>query len=132
MANLDNVHSTLAAMVKEMEKLPQVDCPVNHYFADGQYIRETHMPAGTVAIGKKHRYSTVNILQKGKIALFMGIGVAPKIISAPHIWVSDAGVQKAAYFLEDTIWLNAHPTEETDLEKIEALFIETKEIEWDG
>ena len=28
-----------------------------------------------------------------------------------------------AYIHEDTIWINAHPTTETDLDKIESMFI---------
>jgi hypothetical protein len=31
--------------------------------------------------------------------------------------------RKAAFFLEDTIWLNIHITDETDIDKIEDIFI---------
>ena len=37
---------------------------------------------------------------------------------APCIFESEAGVSKIAYFHTDTVWLNCHPTTETDLEKI--------------
>ena len=33
--------------IDKLNNLPQADCPVNHYFADGQYVRETKMPAGS-------------------------------------------------------------------------------------
>ena len=56
----------IPTLVKQLQTMDQVECPVQHHFADGQYIRETHMPKGTFAIGKKHRYSTMNILQANK------------------------------------------------------------------
>ena len=116
--------------IKTFKKLPQVECPVKHYFADGQYVRETHMPAGTFAIGKKHRFATINIILKGKLSVYNGEKSPILHIEAPAIWTSDAGVQKMAYFHEDTVWLNAHPTEETDIDKIEKQFIisEKKEL----
>ena len=120
---------------EQLKKLPQVECPIFHHFADGQYLRETHMPAGTFAIGKKHRFSTINIILKGKLSVYNGENEPIMDIVAPAIWTSKAGVQKMAYFHEDTIWLNAHPTEETDINKIEEHFIikqEKKELKWHG
>jgi len=113
----------IKTITEACKKLPQVECPVKHHFADGQYIRETTMQAGTFAIGKKHRFSTVNIILKGKLSVYNGENSPILHIEAPAIWVSDAGVQKMAYFHEDTVWLNAHPTDSTDLEEIEDKFI---------
>ncbi len=128
-----NVENSIPALVSEMEKLPQVECPVNHHFADGQYLRETSMSAGTFAIGKKHRFETINIIIKGKLSVYNGPDSPILHIEAPAIWTSKAGVQKMAFFHEDTIWCNPHPTDERDIDKIEAMFIEnTKEIEWHG
>ena len=107
----------------KMKAMPQVECPVNHHFADGQYLRETHMPAGTFAIGKKHRYKTINIILKGRLSVYNGPDSPILEIEAPAIWTSNAGVQKMAFFHEDTIWLNPHPTDETDIEAIENKFI---------
>jgi len=115
--------------IEKMQTLPQVECINKHHFAEGQYVRETHMPKGTFAIGKKHRFSTVNIIIKGKLSIYNGENSPILHIEAPYTFVSDAGVQKMAFFHEDTIWLNAHPTEETDLEKIEEEFIIKEEKE---
>ena len=105
--------------IQSLKCLDQVECPVSHHFADGQYIRETLIPKGTIAIGKKHKTEVVNILLKGKIMIYMGENEPIKELSAPHIFTSETGVQKIGYALEDTIWVNCHPTEHTDLEKIE-------------
>ena len=114
----------LAEVVVGQEQVP---CPVTHHFGGGQYVRETLFPAGTVVIGKYHRFDTVNILLQGTISLVNTDGTL-KTIRAPQIIISKPGV-KCGYAHDDVIWCNIHATEETDLEKIEQHFIdETKDI----
>ena len=109
--------------LQELKELPQVDCPVTHHFSKGVYTRETHMKKGTFAIGKKHRYKTINIIMKGKLAIYNGKDSPILHVKAPYIFISESGVQKMAYFEEDTIWLNCHSTESTNLKDIEKQFI---------
>lgn len=109
---------SIPELKKELGQLEQVETPSKHHFSDGLYTRETFMPAGTLAIGKTHRYRVTNILIKGKISVIMGD--EESVYEAPCVFVSEAGIAKMAYFHEDTIWLNCHPTNETDLDKIEA------------
>ena len=116
------------ALEESMKSLEQVECPVKHHFSYGVYTRETFMPKGSVVLGKKHKHSTTNIVLQGKVRLYDKETNRTTLIEAPFVFVSSPGVQKVAYFLEDTIWINTHPTEETDLDKIESLFIDnTKE-----
>ncbi len=119
----------LSELVDEMLNVAQVECPVNHHFADGQYVRETLMPKGSIVIGKKHKHSTVNIMLTGSATLYNEEDETVTTVKAPFIFTSQAGVQKMAYFHEDTIWVNTHPTDETDLEKIEMQFIENNNEE---
>lgn len=107
----------LEVIKEQMKDLVPAETPSFHHFTDGLYTRETHMPAGAVCIGKKHRYRVTNILLKGHITVINGDETRDYI--APCIFESEAGVSKIAYFHEDTVWLNCHPTTETDLEKIE-------------
>ncbi len=107
----------------EMLKHEQVDCPIEHEFADGVYSRKMYVPAGSFVIGKMHRFNTYNILLKGDVSVYAGENMPVTRIKAPYTFVSDPLVQKMAYFHEDSIWINIHPTEETDLEKIEEKFI---------
>lgn len=97
------------------------DC-LNHYFAPGIYLRELHMAKGMVVVGHRHKMETVNILLKGKVAIIED----GKLIyrEAPFTYVSPAKHRKALYVIEDTIWQNPHPSNETDLEKLEDIFIE--------
>jgi hypothetical protein len=117
----------LIDLEKEMLKLPQKEAPVFHNFADGVYIRELHIPGDSWIMGKRHRYETCNILLKGKLSLYMGPGIPAKTIEAPLIFNSEPGVKKFAYAHEDTIFLNVHPTIETDVDKIEEIFIISEE-----
>jgi hypothetical protein len=103
----------------DITKLPQVECPVEHIFGGGVYTRHTSMPAGTFAIGKRHKHEVTNVLLKGKISMLMDDSPEVVEVVAPAIFISKAGVRKAAYFHEDTVWLNLHPTELTDVEQIE-------------
>ena len=104
---------------------PTVEIEPVHRFAPGLYVRELTVPAGCVIVGKVHKHESVNILVKGS-ALVACDGRVEKV-SAPLTFVSGPGRQKAAYVLEDMTWINVHPTQETDLVKIEAEFIEKDE-----
>ena len=45
-------------------------------------------------------------------------------IEAPHTFVSGAGIKKAGYVVEDTIWINVHPWNgEDDLKELETKLI---------
>ena len=118
---------TVDDLEKAMLKMPQVDCPVTHHFGGGLYIREAFMPAGSVVIGHSHKKPTMNIMIKGKLLLITEDGSKKELI-APQTFMGIAG-RKAAYIIEDTIWQNVHITDETDIEKLEDMFID-KSTAW--
>jgi hypothetical protein len=101
----------VAAMPQEENR------PLDHYFAHRVYVRSLTTPAGTVSIGKLHKYSQVNALLKGRVSIKTPEGVIER--TAPCIWVSPAGTKNISYFHEDTIWISAHGTDETDMDKLE-------------
>lgn len=93
-------------------------CPVTHHFAPGLYAREIFIPAGTVIVGKIHRHAHVNTISKGKVVVATEFGLQE--LQAPVTFVSQPGIKRAVVAQEDTIWTTYHPTDETDLGKIEA------------
>ena len=103
--------------------MPQVECPVEHEFADGVYSRKMNVPANSLVIGKMHRFSTYNILLKGSCSIYAGENLPVKKIEAPFTFTSEPGTKKIAYFHEDSTWINIHPTEETNIDEIEKEFI---------
>lgn len=116
----------LLAIQQTMELMPQVEIPVEHIFLGGIYIRQILLPAGTLAIGKRHRFNTCNMILKGRVLVYMTDGSAQEVI-APAIFESEKHVKKMCYAIEDTIFVNIHPTNETDLDKLEREFIISEE-----
>jgi hypothetical protein len=101
-----------------MSSMPQeTNRPLDHFFAHRVYVRKLCTPAGTVSIGKLHRYSQVNALLAGRVTIKSPEGLINR--SAPCVWVSPAGTKNVTYFHEDTIWISAHGTDETDIDKLE-------------
>lgn len=108
----------VALLEQAIMGLEPVDMPVKHHFAHGTYTRELFIPEGTVATGKIHRHSCINILAKGRIKVVSDEGTIE--LSAPYVFVSGSDVKKAVYALEDSVWINVHPWNgEDSLEQIE-------------
>ncbi len=102
-------------------QLPQVDLPLIHRFAPGVYLRTVVMPAGSVIIGHEHTTEHFNIVLSGRAEVLFDGRV--ETVKAGDIFTSGAGVRKVLHVLETCTWATIHPTEETDLEKIESKLI---------
>lgn len=105
----------------QLLELPQVECPVTNHFAPHVYLREIFMPAGAIIIGHKHRTRHFNVVLSGRATVMMD-GVIHDIV-APCIFVSEPGVRKVLHIVEDMRWATVHPSEETDLTRLEAQLI---------
>jgi quercetin dioxygenase-like cupin family protein len=104
-----------------MEDLPteeKIEPHVEHHFAPGCYGREIFMPAGSVVVGKIHRHAHLNVLLEGECEVVTEH--ERERLTAPHVWVSTPGIKRAVHNITDVRWITFHPTEETDLTKIEA------------
>ncbi len=120
----DKVH----AIEAEMFKREQLDLPVKHYFSQGVYARELHIPKDTTLTGKIHKYQQLNILSKGDISVLTEDGVVR--VQAPFTIVSPPGTKRIAYAHEDCVWTTIHGTHETDLDKIEEHFIAQTDVDY--
>ena len=103
--------------------IDEVDCEENvrHLFAKGVYAREMVILKGQCIIGKIHKTSHINIISAGDISVKTQFGVAR--YKAPYAFISPIGTKRVVFAHEDTVWTTIHPTEETDLEKIEEQII---------
>lgn len=110
-----------------MLNMPQLAIVTNHYFGPGIYMREVIMPAGAVVVGHKHTGESMNDFVRGKMLIFEDDGQTREI-SAPMVFTNQAG-RKAAYIIEEVVWRNIYATTETDLEKLEQMYIE-KSDQW--
>lgn len=106
-----------------LKTLDGIEIEPENIFSGGVYIRQITVPAGSLIIGKRHRYETCNMLLKGEMSLYVGGGKPPVRIEAPLLFTSQPGVKKMAYCHSEVIFSNIHPTQETDLETIEKEFI---------
>ena len=103
--------------------LEQVDCPLQHHFSPGVYVREITMPTDSLIIGHKHKTKHLNIISKGACILFDLDTGTKEILEAPYTFESEAGVRKVLYILDECVWSTVHVTEETDLDKLEDMLI---------
>lgn len=114
----------LVKLEEYLKTLPdQIECPVQHHFSHGIYTRTLAIPAGALIVGKRHRFETCNILLEGEISIYMGVDKEVLTLKAPCIFNSKPGEKKLGYAHTDVLFANIHPTTETDVEKIEKIFI---------
>lgn len=102
--------------------------PLTETFAPGIYMREIFMPAGHFIVGERHKTRHMNTLLAGKVLVMMD-GVL-ELFAAPCTFVSEPGVSKRLFILEDCIWqtYHANPDDEPDPAVIRARIIEETTI----
>lgn len=100
----------LRARIVKFENLildgEQVDIPVTQYFCNGTYVREITIPTGVILTGKIHKHPCLSVVLTGKMEVITDQG--PKIIEAPMVYESPAGVKRAGQCLEECRWLTIH------------------------
>src|SRR5574337_812561 len=128
MDTLQKVPQGRAASLDEIFKMQDIliasgqgeDMPLRHFFAPHIYLREITMRKDLLVIGKMHATEHLNIITHGDVTVLMEDGPHRiTITDHPYIFVSKAGVKKALYCHEDTVWLTPHVTESTNLDEIE-------------
>ena len=102
---------------RQIKELPQISCPVAHYWGAGIYIREVVIPAGTVAIGRYHKKEHINVMLRGKFATIDNKG-DEVILTAPLVFTGKPG-KKFGVAIDTTVWLNIYKTDCKTLEGVE-------------
>jgi len=127
---IDLASQAIAANVGKLEeamlKEEQVDCPVQHHFYPGIYMREVHIKAGTFSIGHYQKTRHLNLFLKGSVNFIHEDGRS-EILKAPMIFMSDPG-RKVGFILEDMVWLNAYATDETEVHKLEETYLDKSNV----
>lgn len=111
----------------EMLKVEQVSCGVVHRFGPGVYMREVTIPADTFSIGHHQNFEHTNIMLKGHVTMIHADG-SRSDVKAPAVFVAPPG-RKIGYIHEEMVWVNVYATDETDIEKLEAIYL-TKSDSW--
>lgn len=107
-----------------IEQMPQVECPVEHFFAPGIYARVMTIPAGVTLTGAAHKTEHLNIVLRGHIAATTLEDV--RELKGGAIFVSQPGTKRAGVAVEETVWITVHanPGDERDLDKLVPLLVE--------
>ena len=114
----------IQSLEAHLAQMPQLEITTRHHFAKGLYAREIVIPAGTILTGKVHAEEHLNIVSKGRIAVWTEDGM--REVSAPFTMVSRPGTKRVGLAIEETVWttIHANPTDDTDLALLEAKLIE--------
>ena len=115
------LRGTIFAIEDFVGKQPQVEFPITHHFSKNIYAREMFIPKGSLLVGKIHKFQNMNIISQGHVSFFSVDGAVH--VKAPHSFVASPGVKRVIYAHEDSVWTTIHGTDETDLKRIEAIFI---------
>jgi len=118
LADIESLESAIKALPPEL----QIKETLFHHFADGLYAREMRVPAGSVVVGKMHKYPCLNFIMSGVMEVRSTTGRAIRI-KAPYIFASPGGTKRAGYAVTDLTWVTVHPTQQTDLDLLEAELI---------
>ena len=105
--------------------------PIKHTFADGVYIRQMDMAAGTVVVGAIHKHLHVWFLLEGDLTIATQDTV--KNYVAPCYVISKPGTQRVLYANEDSVFVNIHknPNEIKDIRELEKEWSALTQEEYD-
>jgi len=117
----------LDVIAAKMLQFEQADCPVIHRFSPGLYIREVRVPSDTLAIGHYQKCEHLNLFLQGKVLMYNEDGTKTEL-TAPMIFTAPPG-RKMGYVIDEMVWLNIYPTQETDVETLEETYLD-KNVTW--
>lgn len=88
-------------------------------FGVAMYAREMSVGKGAIIIGRIHKHPVVNVLLKGKLLVVSESG--RRVVEAPCTYISEPGVKKIGYVLEDCTWLNVLMTDVVGEENLDII-----------
>ena len=113
-----------------MEQQPQAEIEIVHRFAPGVYSREMIVPAGVTLCGAVHKTEHVSIFLEGRMLIPDQDGESIEI-EAPLVEIAKPGVKRVGLAIERVRWITVHPTEETDIAKLEQQLVTNDPVEAD-
>lgn len=104
------------AMLNDPSLTPLV-CPLRHVMADGVYARHIILPADSLVVGKIHKHSHHNFIQRGHVTVYTDQG--HREYHGPCSFVSEPGTKRTVYAHEETLWITVHATTASTPEEAE-------------
>lgn len=116
-SQLANNMPAILAIEDVMRGMEQVEMIVKHHHIEGVYLRELHIPSGTLLTGKIHNKENFSILASGTIRITNG--TEAMVISAPYVMADKPGVKRMGYAETDVVFINVIRTDLTDIDELE-------------
>ena len=94
--------------------------PLDPKYGCHTYARQILLTARSLTIGRIHRHQHLNFIMQGDV--IVSTEFEEKRLTAPQVFVSDAGIKRIVYALVDSIWVTVHLVrlgDEKDIEEIE-------------
>lgn len=109
----------------------RVEIPPEHHFAPGLYARKVTLPAGTFAIGEKHKTTHISVLAKGTLLVRGVAGMPDHRMQAGDVMTTPAGSQRTVYAETECVFVCIHfnPENVTDMDTLRAMFVELPALE---
>ena len=116
---LIDMEKTLISLADGKNIVHSKNFPLKHTFADGIYIRQMDMQAGSVVIGAIHNHLHAWFLLTGSLAVVTE-DTTEEFISPCYV-LATPGSKRVIYALEDSIFVNIHknPDNIKDIKKLE-------------
>jgi hypothetical protein len=121
----DIVDDIERAMIERGGSVNGEQFPVVHRFVPGMYIREIHMPAGSVLTSKIHKTEHPFVIMKGVVSVW-SLNEGSVLYRAPYFGITEPGTRRVLMVHEDTVWITFHVGEEETVEEVEDRIIEKR------
>ena len=89
-----------------------VTFPLDHYFADGQYLRDLKAPAESFIVSKIHKYNHFFFLLSGSVTIMEQDGT--ELVKAPYWKMTKTGTRRFLYTHEPCHFVTVHDTNKTN------------------
>jgi hypothetical protein len=117
-------HIFKRAVIQKREGFLSTDpFPLKHTFAEGLYVREIRVPAGSLIVTELFKQSHATFLLQGEVSVMTEDGKSR--IKAPGQWITPAGVKRLIFTHSDVIWTTVHsnPNDSRDVEVVRQIVI---------
>jgi hypothetical protein len=107
-----------------MDQFPRVEMPLVHRFVPGMYIRERHLPGGSLITSKVHKTEHPFTISEGACSVYEGReGIVH--ICAPFTGITKPFTRRLIYTYSDVVWTTYHlnPDEIRDPDELEAMLV---------
>jgi hypothetical protein len=112
----------VGALLDTSKNIQQIKCEEKHHFGPGLYIKEVTMPAGSVIVGKHHKVEHLCNMMSGRMIIVNSDGSRHELV-APMTFMAKPG-RKIAYIIETVVFQNIYSTDETNIQKLENMFVD--------